>query len=183
MNNSITYNLLASKPRTNNPVKIILHHSGGTDKNPLEDTSHHTAKIMESHHLSLGWEGLGYHYVVHKNGDVWRGRPEHYHGAHCKGHNNTSIGICMAGNFDNTKPTPEQEIAVRHLIDSIKTRYPINEIVPHRKYANKTCYGKNIPDDYFIQPDPKVETIAKLKEILALLQELLKMIQEADKVK
>jgi N-acetylmuramoyl-L-alanine amidase len=150
MNKTNTYIRLEGKEKNNFPSIIIVHHSGGTDKYPLMDTSNHTAKDMESWHLSLGWEGLGYHYVIHKNGDVWFGRPEHRNGAHCIGHNTDSIGICLSGNFDLTLPTKEQESSLRKLLISLMERYNItkDKIVPHRKYANKTCYGKNLKDDW-----------------------------------
>ena len=150
MNETYTYKNFKNRPQDNFPELIIVHHSGGTDKNPLEDTSNHTAKTMEDYHLSLGWEGLGYQYVIHKNGDIWLGRPETYHGAHTVDFNYRSIGICLAGNFDATLPTKEQESALKGLIEAIRGRYniPLDKILPHRKFANKTCYGKRLPDDW-----------------------------------
>ena len=150
MNETSTYLKLKSKPKDNFPEYIICHHSGGTNANPLADTSHHTAQIMETQHLANGWEGLGYQYVIHKNGDIWRGRPEDYRGAHTINYNTKSIGICLAGNFDATLPTEEQKTALKGLIQAIRERYmiPIENIVPHRKFATKTCYGKKLPDNW-----------------------------------
>jgi len=148
MNQTKTYLKLKDKARTNYPTMIIVHHSGGTDKYPLMDTSNHTAAMMEEWHLSNGWEGLGYHYVIHKDGEIWLGRPEHYHGSHCVGHNSDSIGICLAGNFDLTLPTQAQIDSLIKILKSIKERYNIKEIVPHRKFSNKTCYGKNLSDTW-----------------------------------
>lgn len=183
-----TYKKFKNKPQDNSPVFIAVHHSGGTDANPLEDTSHHTAQIMETHHISLGWEGLGYHYVIHKNGEVWKGRPEHYHGAHISGKdtdgvkfNDKSIGICLAGNFDATLPTREQENALAGLIASIRGRYPCitqDKIYPHRKFANKTCYGRNLTDDWaknlisFPPITPKGIILKRLAEITKMVEEL-----------
>jgi N-acetyl-anhydromuramyl-L-alanine amidase AmpD len=144
-----TFKNLSSRPRTNNPNRIVVHHTGGTDKYPLADTSHHTAKIIEKWHLSKpGWIGIGYHYVIHKDGTVWKGRPEHVHGAHAKARNNESIGICLSGNFDLTLPTKEQEDALRTLMLDIKSRYTIEDIEPHRATANKTCYGNKLSEDW-----------------------------------
>lgn len=150
MNETNTYKKLLANPKTNLPEWIIVHHSGGTDANPLADTSHHTAQIMEEYHLSKGWDGLGYQYVIHKDGAVWKGRPEHVQGAHTVGYNQKSIGICLAGNFDATMPTKEQENALRTLLVAISSKYSIKpeNIVPHRKFAVKTCYGKNLGDDW-----------------------------------
>jgi len=134
----------------NNPNKIILHHTGGTNADPLADTSHHTAEIVESWHVSgNGWDGIGYTFFIEKNGLIAYGRPMHRTGAHTVGQNSTSIGVCMAGNFDLTTPTKEQERAFIWLCRNIiLPAYNIKECFPHRKYATKTCYGKKLKDTY-----------------------------------
>lgn len=176
MNETKTFKKFKNSTQDNFPEWIIVHHSGGTDKNPLEDTSHHTAQIMETYHISKGWEGLGYQYVIHKDGAIWAGRPEHYHGAHTVDYNRKSIGICLAGNFDATLPTKEQEQALAGLIASLIALYsiPREKIVPHRTFATKTCYGNKLPDDWarnlkVIEPLNK-ETIKA--EIINLLGKL-----------
>lgn len=150
MNETNTFKKLSTKPKGNNPEWLIVHHSGGTDANPLADTSEHTAKGMELWHIGLGWEGLGYHYVIHKDGAIWKGRPEHYHGAHTKGYNTKSIGICLSGNFDATLPTLAQEKSLKELLNSLSEKYSIgkDKIVPHRHSANKTCYGNKLSDTW-----------------------------------
>jgi len=179
-----TYKKLVGKPKTNSPEFLIIHHSGGSDSDPLADTSHHTAAMMEEWHLAKGWEGLGYAYVIHKNGDVWAGRPEHYHGAHTQGKNSNSIGICMSGNFDVTLPTKEQENSLRELLMSLMVKYkiPKEKIVPHRAFAKKSCYGKLLGDTWahsLLTSDPipscdlsqftltelLIEVTARLKEL------------------
>jgi len=143
-----TFTKMNGSPSNNNPTQIFVHHSGGTDANPLADTSEHTAKGMELWHLGKGWDGLGYHYVIHKNGDVWRGRPEHRNGAHAVGYNTKSIGICLAGNFDATLPTQAQIESLKELMLEVKSRHDISAIRPHRSVANKTCYGNRLGDTW-----------------------------------
>lgn len=161
-NDTKTYTKLKSRTASNFPEMIICHHSGGTDANPLADTSHHTAEMMESWHLSKGWDGLGYTYVVHKDGAIWRGRPEHVSGAHTVNYNSKSIGIVLAGNFDATYPTKEQEHAFMELYKDIITRHP--HLTPytiryHRDFAKKTCPGNNIKPDYFKNLAIKATTV------------------------
>ncbi len=76
INETATYKKYKASPVSNVPELFIIHHTGGTDANPLADTSHHTAKIVEDYHLSLGWGGIGYHFFIEKNGKLWAGRPE-----------------------------------------------------------------------------------------------------------
>jgi len=134
----------------NTPTKIIVHHTGGTDAYPLMDTSHHTIDDVRAWHLSKGWDDIGYHWFINKAGDVDMGRPEDMHGAHCVGQNTKSIGICLAGNFDATLPTPAQEDALKELLGEIMERWniPYAEIYPHRKFANKTCHGTKLNDNW-----------------------------------
>src|SRR3990167_11059384 len=122
----------------NTPEYLIVHHTGGTKADPLADTSHHTYEIVDAYHKSLGWEGFGYHFFIDKGGALKAGRAENYHGAHTLGYNQKSIGICLAGNFDATLPTKEQEDALAVLLTELRKKYliPRENIVPHRKFAN-----------------------------------------------
>lgn len=178
-----TYKRLKNKPQDNFPKSIIIHHSGGTDANPLLDTSHHTAKTMESWHLQKGWEGLGYNYVIHKDGAIWRGRPEHYHGGHAGKENRRSIGICLSGNFDATMPTQEQIEAIKWLLEDILGRHPNltkDDIVPHRKFANKSCPGKNLSDTWardLLKQDDCAKIRKELRSQKLFNQALLKIIK------
>lgn len=172
-NETQTYKNLKNKPKNNYPELLIIHHGGGTNAQPLLDTSNQTAQIYEAYHLSKGWDGLGYQYVIHKNGDIWKGRPEHRNGAHTVGYNEKSIGICLTGNFDATMPTAQQIVSLTNLMKDVMTRYTIKDIVPHRKFANKTCYGKNLSDTWaknLINEIPK-EMVSIPK---SLIQELIK---------
>lgn len=168
MKETNTFKKLLNNLTTNNPKKIIVHHTGGTDKYPLADTSHHTAQIIENWHLSLpGWIGIGYHYVIHKDGEVWKGRPEHVHGAHSKADNKDSIGICLSGNFDATLPTLAQEKSLKELLNSLSEKYSIgkDKIVPHRHSANKTCYGNKLSDTW---ASDMIESVAGTQHVCPL---------------
>lgn len=140
----------------NNPNKIIVHHSGGSDANPLQDSSNFTFQACNELHKSrkftkssLGWY-VGYHFYIAKNGQITQAREYSDEGCHCVGQNTQSIGICVAGNFDATLPTKEQIASLKQLM--IKVCYDCkiskNEIYPHRKFANKTCYGNKLSDTW-----------------------------------
>ena len=69
---------------------------------------------IDRYHRSLGWIGCGYHYVIPTDGTVEPGRPEEMTGAHCKGHNRHSIGVCYIGGLSpkveptNTRPEAQR---------------------------------------------------------------------------
>lgn len=159
----------------NRPEVIIVHHSGGSDANTLLDTSNQTAQIIKDYHLSLGWENVGYHWLIEKSGRIVKGREENYHGAHCTGWNQKSIGICVIGNFDITLPTKEQEISLTKLLKEILVRYPQckDKIYPHRKYAKKSCYGKLLSDDWALNLVKEEDTVAVPRLLIEQLSKYL----------
>lgn len=140
----------------NKPNKIIIHHSGGTDANLLQDSSNYTVNQCNIDHQRrfnmkslLGWY-VGYHYFIDKYGIVTRCRADDEEGAHTIGQNLQSIGICLAGNFDVTLPTNAQMKALNDLVFDKQIKYGISDaqVFPHRHFASKTCYGKLLPDDW-----------------------------------
>jgi len=134
----------------NTPTKIIVHHTGGSNQDPLADTSHHTFETVDKYHKSLGWGKIGYHYFIEKNGRVQQGRLDHETGAHTIGENNSSLGICLAGNFDATLPTVAQIESLKKLLIEKTSLYqiPANKILPHRTFSPKTCYGKKLSNTW-----------------------------------
>jgi len=162
----------------NIPNKIIVHHTGGTDANPLEDTSHHTAVIIKAWHLAKGWQDIGYNWVIEKTGKISKGRSETIDGAHTLGQNAQSIGVCFSGNFDATLPTKEQEESFKVLYKDLQIRYPIlttDNVFPHRKFANKTCFGKKLTDNWASNLAKKaMETNPEVKDGTSECKELLK---------
>lgn len=135
---------------------IIVHHTGGVDSDPLFDTSNQTFEVVNQYHKekwnfksSLGYY-LGYHYFIDKAGKITQARADSDEGAHCIGHNLTSIGICLAGNFDITMPTTAQIESLKWLLNDKMETYGItpDKIYPHRTYSQKSCYGKNLSEDW-----------------------------------
>ena len=126
---------------------------------------------------------IGYHYFIEKDGKVRIGRAETKQGAHTIGYNDKSLGICLAGNFDVTLPTKAQEMALKTLCRQLMAKYSISadKVVPHRRFATKTCYGALLSDKWItdlIQNDesePKELALifAKIREGLNELEQYL----------
>ena len=92
-------------------------------------------------HRERGFETCGYHFVVRRGGRVEMGRPESRVGAHVKGHNEQSLGICWIG---RDKPTETQRDALLKLLVVLARKYkvPVEKVVGHRELAplsGKTC--------------------------------------------
>ena len=105
-----------------------------------------SAAQIDSWHCQRGWKlGIGYHYVIRRNGEIEPGRPEWMIGAHCLNHNKYSIGVCYEGGYDargqpaDTR-TPEQKAAMRQLLEDLHRRYPHAVIVGHHDLnPHKDC--------------------------------------------
>jgi N-acetyl-anhydromuramyl-L-alanine amidase AmpD len=117
------------------PITHIIIHCSATalDQNI-------TAKTIDHWHRKQGYKSIGYHYVILPDGTIEQGRDEVTTGAHCKGHNQTSIGICYIGGLDtNGKSkdtrTPQQKEALRQLVADTCSRHPITDIGGHRDYS------------------------------------------------
>lgn len=104
-------------------------------------------------HRERGFDGIGYHYIVYIDGSVHEGRPLNKVGAHCKGHNAHSIGICYIGGVDlNGKPkdtrTLAQKDALVNLLMRLKRRFPKAVIRGHRDFAAKACPSFDATKEY-----------------------------------
>ena len=118
--------------------RIIIHHSAiqqSADTSPL---------AIHLAHLRRGYSGIGYHFYIKSDGTIYRGRPIIYIGAHCKGYNSTSIGICFEGNFEIEKPTNAQKIAFKNLHNYLIKEIPtIKYLNYHKDLFATACPGKN----------------------------------------
>lgn len=122
--------------------RIVLHHSASGANTTWRD--------IHQWHVNQGWAGIGYHYVIHADGSVCRGRPEKMKGAHAyqdDAHeaNSDGIGICLAGNFEADTPTEEQLASTVDLIRDIRTRHPGISVIGHRDVMATACPGRFFP--------------------------------------
>jgi len=128
---------------------------------PLETVEHiivhHTSRLHmtaeechEFHQKERGWSGIGYNYFIEKNGDIIEGRGQHV-GADAYGHNRTSIGICMTGDFDIESPSNEQWTSFLWLSSYMMKLYHLQteQVLGHRELegVQKSCPGSLINMD------------------------------------
>jgi len=94
-------------------------------------------RTIDRWHRERGWKSCGYHYVITLDGSVQAGRAVSEHGAHVRGHNLHSWGICLVGGLDaqgqptNTY-TREQLTSLRMLITGLRQIAPQAEVLGHR---------------------------------------------------
>lgn len=121
------------------PVDKFIIHCSATPEG--RDVS---VEEIRSWHLERGFATIGYHYVIYADGSIHLGRPLSRIGAHCKGQNACSVGICYIGGLDtagNPKDTrtPAQRRALVQLLRTLRREWPKATIHGHNEFAAKAC--------------------------------------------
>ena len=139
-------------------TKYIVLHSAAFGK----DLGEFNAAICTDWHKIRGFSTVGYHYIICNgkggaDGEIQIGRPEDRVGAHVKGINSISLGLCLAGNGDYEKWTEAQKQSLFTLVKDLQRKYnvPTQNVIGHReigkvnpKYStSKSCPGRLINMD------------------------------------
>jgi len=105
-------------------------------------------------HLAKGWNDIGYHFYIDLDGTINKGRDIDKMGAHCKGHNRNSIGICYCGGVEADGKTPkdtrtqEQKDSLLNVLKTLKAMYPEAVIYSHSEFAAKACPSFDATEEY-----------------------------------
>ena len=114
----------------------------------------YTVDTIRQWHRQRGFSDVGYHYIIHSNGQIDDGRDVNVAGAHCSGHNSHSIGIAYIGGMtaDNKSAkdtrTDEQRTAIKRLLRALRSIYPKAKIHGHRDFAAKACPSFDATSEY-----------------------------------
>ena len=123
------------------PDIIILHHSLTRDSDTVS-----WGAIRNFHIVDNKYSDIGYHFGIENlrgQTEILMGRMPNQAGAHCKGNNSGTLGICFVGNFDIEPPPIENWNAGIKLVEFLMVEYGIKKIVGHTEYnSHKTCPGK-----------------------------------------
>lgn len=126
--------------------EIIIHCAGSQGDISIDE-------VRRIHVEEKGYLDVGYHYLIRVNGNIEVGRPVKKIGAHTRGHNSKSIGICLAGGYDGTTGdfSEEQLDSLFLLIHGLEDVYPdIDKITGHNTYTdNKTCPNFDVSEWWF----------------------------------
>lgn len=106
-----------------------------------------TAETINQWHLQNGWDLIGYHAVIGDDGQLEDGRPLYVQGAHCRGHNDHTIGICIIG---DDYPTYNQRDTLDFAIDYYNRYFGKDlEVVGHCDLdSKKTCPNFDVKDRF-----------------------------------
>ena len=98
------------------------------------------AKIINKPHSFIG-----YQYFIERDGTIYKGRLDTEEGAHCRGHNKRTIGICLMGNGCEKDFSVGQYKSLRELVDRKMKEYNLDRrnLYPHSAFTPTLC-----PSDY-----------------------------------
>ena len=127
--------------------KIIIHCSATPEGRKT------SAEEIKSWHLERGFSDIGYHYIVHLDGSISYGRNIDKIGAHSRGQNKMSIGVCYIGGLDECLDpkdtrTPQQKESLLILLKTLKKIHSKAVIYGHRDFSEKACQSFNAFDEY-----------------------------------
>ena len=121
-------------------IRFLIIHCSATP-----DTDNIGASEIHKMHLGFGWDGIGYHKVIRRDGQVENGRPEFWVGAHVKRINDKSLGVCLIGNINFTN---DQFLSLKKIIQGWRIKYPLADILGHCDAikTDKTCPNFNVSE-------------------------------------
>lgn len=132
---NLSFKSMSNRNRT---TRIILHHAAAKSC---------TAEQIHQWHLNNGWSGAGYHFIVRKDGNIYRLRPENKVGAHASGSNSDSLGVCFEGDFMSETMGEVQRKMGAELVSYLKSKYGISKVQKHKDVCSTDCPGVNFPFD------------------------------------
>jgi N-acetylmuramoyl-L-alanine amidase len=130
-------------------IKELIVHCAATPEG-----KDYTVADIKKWHLARGFNDIGYHYVIYRDGSIHKGRSEDVIGAHCTGHNSNSIGVCYIGGVATDGKTPKdtrtaaQKSALLSVLKQLKAKYPNAKIYSHKDFANKACPSFDATKEY-----------------------------------
>ena len=156
-----------------NITEIIVHCSAtpeGKDITAADIDRMHKDRGFKKWFLSKLYH-IGYHYIVRLDGTVEKGRPDECIGAHVRGHNTNSIGICYIGGMTSDMKkakdtrTPEQKESLLILLRNLRKRYPNAVIKGHRDCSPDTNHNGKVDKWEWLKECPCFNAMDEYKDI------------------
>lgn len=138
-------------------INLIVIHCSATRED--RDFTEHDLDIC---HRRRGFKGAGYHYYIRKNGKIITAREPERIGAHARGYNEHSIGICYEGGLDihgraKDTRTRWQKHSLRVLIKTLLRDYPESRVCGHRDLSPDRNENGEIEPEEWVKECPCFE--------------------------
>lgn len=130
-------------------------------------------EIKRWHTEERGWSDIGYHYLISREGTVRKGRPIDRTGAHTRGHNKGSVGICLIGGHGGAKTdkfldhfTNAQWNKLHALLNDLEAKHGKLAIHGHNEFAAKGCPSFDVQKEIIsirgVKADPITQFFKRL---------------------
>jgi len=152
-------------PQNPNDIHTIVIHCSATKAGRWID-----AEDISAMHQARGWAMIGYHRVIRLDGSVEQGRPFNRRGAHVRGNNTNTVGICMIGGLDEDgNPTDtftdQQYHALMAELINLRALFPnLRGICGHRDFSPDLNGDGLIQPNEWIKVCPCFEVADKLEK-------------------
>ncbi|MCP5035017.1 MAG: peptidoglycan-binding domain-containing protein [Actinomycetia bacterium] len=123
-------------------IELWLHHSAGPEVGAAGVRS-----IQDFHMDNKGWSDIAYSFLIDPaDGTVYEGRGAGIRGGHTFGHNSSSHGICVLGNFEVSALPAGLVVTVAQLVRHGHGRgwWPSQLSGGHRDVRATACPGHNL---------------------------------------
>ena len=149
--------------RTMRKISLIVIHCSATRAD-----RDFTAKDVDTAHRFRGFSCWGYHYYIRKSGQIEPMRDEDTVGAHARGFNAISLGVCYEGGLDEDGKaadtrTSHQKESLHRLVRELLQRYPDAKVVGHRDLSPDTNYNGIVDPWERIKECPCFEVIEEFE--------------------
>jgi N-acetylmuramoyl-L-alanine amidase len=130
------------------PINELIWHCAATPEG-----KDYSVKDIDAWHKARGWSGIGYHYVVYRDGTIKAGRDIEKTGAHVEGRNTGTVGCCYIGGLDKRGKNPRdtrtvaQRASMIWLTKKLAETYGLARISGHNQYASKACPSFDVRTD------------------------------------
>lgn len=127
----------STRPLRKSTSLIVIHCSGTQPSADIGAASIHAMHKARKDSKGRPWQGIGYHFVIRRDGTVEAGEDLAKSGSHVSGYNDKSVGICMIGGINSFGSidqnfTSAQYISLGGLLPKLLTLYPGAKLVGHR---------------------------------------------------
>jgi N-acetyl-anhydromuramyl-L-alanine amidase AmpD len=157
----VTHPTLKYATRTLNKITHITIHHSAAPANVAPD------RVAAYHVNTVGWPGIGYHFYVEPDGEIFQVNRLETVSYHVGNSNSYAVGICVSGTFNGVVPTPRQIEQAGHLIAWLmqKLNIKIENIMGHKEFPENVteCPG----NDWLDGKQWKQALAARVQDVLA----------------
>lgn len=149
------------------PRVIVLHYTAGSSaKGTLGYFDNLKIEAARPELARQGRVNVSAHYVVDRDGTIYKAQPDTRFARHCIGLNHLAIGIENVGDDKKWPLTDAQVTANAKLVRELASRFPITHLLGHyevMKFREHAYYVERDPTYRNSKPDPGPEFMRKVR--------------------